>query len=394
MTEPIGNTPGSGNERLAMIQSVTFSGYKALADVTIALADAKPGERLRLTVLVGPNGSGKTSILEGIHDLTQVIAKGPEQVFSGPRNPARLIPAPPKICRLSLLTNSSGFQVLLRRGTEHADRGLNGWTAVTPEGETAWEYVRQSDDGRQKWCHWEEEEDSIIKQELEEVAQSSFLRLEPARLAAPSYCERPIPRIELNGEGLASALADLKLNAADRFQEIMDGLRSVIPTVRDVRFRRAEVHRRGQVYMGDAISFDTASATDIPAEHMSEGTLLLLGVLTAFHSAPDLRVLLMDDIDRGLHPRAQQELIGLIRAFQKSHRSLQVIATSHSPYLLDALEHAEIRLTQLDDQGHVVCRPLSAHPDFDKWKQEMSPGEFWSAVGEGWLTDQAVTQET
>lgn len=31
-------------------------------------------------------------------------------------------------------------------------------------------------------------------------------------------------------------------------------------------------------------------------------------------------------------------------------------------------------------------RPLSDHPDWPRWKAEMSSGEFWSLVGEEWAT--------
>jgi hypothetical protein len=30
---------------------------------------------------------------------------------------------------------------------------------------------------------------------------------------------------------------------------------------------------------------------------------------------------------------------------------------------------------------------LSDHSDFEKWKDEMTPGEFWSTVGEKWVAD-------
>ena len=45
-----------------------------------------------------------------------------------------------------------------------------------------------------------------------------------------------------------------------------------------------------------------------------------------------------------------------------------------------------IRLTTLDDEGRVVCGRLTDHPDFERWKDEMSPGEMWGMWGESWLT--------
>ncbi len=66
---------------------------------------------------------------------------------------------------------------------------------------------------------------------------------------------------------------------------------------------------------------------------------------------------------------------------------MQIVATSHSPYLLDHLAPEEVRLTVLDDQGAVVAGRLDEHPEFEKWKETMAPGEFWSMVGEKWLLE-------
>src|SRR4051812_6355563 len=60
-----------------MITRAKFKNFKALRDVEITFDS-------RLTVLVGPNGSGKTSALQGIHylaKLAQVANSDPEWQF-------------------------------------------------------------------------------------------------------------------------------------------------------------------------------------------------------------------------------------------------------------------------------------------------------------------------
>jgi hypothetical protein len=71
----------------------------------------------------------------------------------------------------------------------------------------------------------------------------------------------------------------------------------------------------------------------------------------------------------------------------EEYSDLQILATSHSPYLLDHLEADEVWLTNLDENGCTVARRLSDHPEHDEWSDEMSPGEFWSYVGESWVTE-------
>src|SRR5436190_18041176 len=50
-----------------MIHRAKFQNFKALRDVEVTFDS-------RLTVLVGPNGSGKTSVLQGMHALSQLAS--------------------------------------------------------------------------------------------------------------------------------------------------------------------------------------------------------------------------------------------------------------------------------------------------------------------------------
>jgi len=77
-------------------------------------------------------------------------------------------------------------------------------------------------------------------------------------------------------------------------------------------------------------------------------------------------------------------LIALLRRLLDADKDLQLIATTHSPYMLDSMDPKEVRMTLLRD-GATVCAGLTEHPDFEKWKDEMAPGEMWSLFGEKWL---------
>src|ERR1700722_13048381 len=59
-----------------MITRAKFENFKALRDVEITFDS-------RLTVLVGPNGSGKTSVLQGIHLFGQFLKHyaGPQRFY-------------------------------------------------------------------------------------------------------------------------------------------------------------------------------------------------------------------------------------------------------------------------------------------------------------------------
>jgi predicted ATPase len=124
---------------------------------------------------------------------------------------------------------------------------------------------------------------------------------------------------------------------------------------------------------------------------VSEGTLLVLGLLAALHSTGLPNLVLLDDLDRGLHPKAQKELISLLRGLMVMNNNLQIVATTHSPYMLDCMGVNEVRMTFLKDDGATVCAALNSHPKYPKWKNEMAPGEMWSMFGEKWVVEKEVS---
>lgn len=71
---------------------------------------------------------------------------------------------------------------------------------------------------------------------------------------------------------------------------------------------------------------------------------------------------------------------------------LQIVATSHSPYLLDHFEAQEVLVTAVHADGSTACAPLTAHPDFNRWKNTTRPGEMWSFLGEDWVVEQPSSE--
>lgn len=132
-----------------------------------------------------------------------------------------------------------------------------------------------------------------------------------------------------------------------------------------------------------------AGAKGVPADQVSEGTLLTVGLMAALYGPDRPRLVLIDDLDRGLHPKAQEQLVQLLRGVLAAVPDLQVAATTHSPYLLNSVQPDEVRVTALEN-GSTVCAPLSQHPKFPTWRAEMWSGEMWSVFGEKWLAERGA----
>jgi len=384
-----------------MIERVSFTNFKSLRKAEIALG--------RFMVIVGPNGSGKTSILDGLHYLAQAAQMPLPSILKGVFGPLNLISRDAQGQMKLMLSGrfqgvDAGIQVVITRD----EAGVSpAWGATV---------VQRWGEDEELTADTSEQSDATtavqaIKMLLKPSAlaralgSARKLRLDVESLAAPSYSDEETPRLGIDGEGLASVLADLAGRSPETLQSIQDAAHQVVPTLERIRTRRAKVARHEQQeiriddkpithtterpYWGQQLVLDFKGAPDIPAPLASEGTLLVIGLLTALWTEPRPRLLLLDDIDKALHPRAQEELVAQLRKVLAMDPELQIIATSHSPYLLDHFKPEEVLVTALRPDGSTACAPLTEHPDFERWKNTTRTGELWSFVGEDWVTKQA-----
>lgn len=371
-----------------MIEKVWFRNLAVLKQVDLDLA--------RFTVLVGPNASGKTSVLRGLDLLGRcALHDRVDNVFSG----------------------RDALGDLVTRGQGSLELGLSG-TWGPPQERLQGRIRVLADLTPQGWSHswkgtWGTRDVEILAGKPNQVqpmlagvlGATRVLRLDPRALARPSYDDRVPPEMSEDGSGLPSVLAELAVTAPDQLASILDALREIVPTVSKLRFRRTQVTRQERVHdpgnvtyrevpaWGHELLVDTRSGQQLPLHLISEGTLLVLGLLTAVLGTSHPNALLLDDLDRGLHPMAQKNLIALLRRLLDKFPALQIVATSHSPYLLDSFAFDEVRLVTPADDGTALIGKLVDHPEFARWQRLMAPGELWTMVGEDWLRGAADREE-
>ncbi|MEX1366541.1 MAG: AAA family ATPase [Nannocystaceae bacterium] len=337
-----------------MIERLQVRGFKSLLDVDVRLGP--------LTVFVGANGSGKTSVLEAIALFRDTL--------SGP-----ILDYPSWVERLRC-----------RQGTNpsisiEVELVYDDWAnrlQLELLGDEGPRLTSGTKDDKQSFA--------ITKTFAQRFA---MFRLDASAMARPTYSEELEPRLAYDGENLAAVLDSLQGTHRERFDEIERRMQSLVPPLRRLRVPRA---KRGNL-VGHQVAFDFEHATDIRADDASEGTLLLLGLLTIIESNPSEQpmTIMLDDLDRALHPKAQRELVGYLHELIRTRPNLQILATTHSPYLVEHLEFEEVRaITQAPD-GTSVIGSLTDHPQAAQWREEMSAGEFWSAVGESWVIDERPT---
>jgi predicted ATPase len=137
-----------------------------------------------------------------------------------------------------------------------------------------------------------------------------------------------------SGDNLAAVLGRLK--GSEAFDDITVDFVSLVPDVVGIEIT---VDERRQEWSFDVV---VDGQGPIPSTVLSDGTLRILGLLTALHDPEHSGVLMIEEIENGLHPSRLAELLRRIRqrvTDPQSHEGplRQVILTSHSPVLVSEL---------------------------------------------------------
>lgn len=346
-----------------MINRFHIQSFKIVRELGISLD--------RLTVLVGPNACGKSSVLQAMYLLCAMKERWPARIFEGPWNLGEL---QTRDAKQSLRLRAEGESFTFEWSANQAGRAKKWSDEEAPE-----LIYTNAKDGKPVYVElWNDHTPiALAVPATRDLPRAELFRFEFDNLALPAVITEA-PTLGASGDGLATVLGQLALEYPNVFQRIKEATRAVIPSIRDIRVRITTVREQGTPMPAHEILFDTRSGGSIPARAMSDGTLRVLALLTAALSHAPPALILLDDLERGVHPRAMVELVRLLQKTLDEVPDLQIVATTHSPDLLDRLDPGQIRLLWLGEDGFTRCVPMSEHPDFDKWRDIMTPGEMWA----------------
>jgi len=77
------------------------------------------------------------------------------------------------------------------------------------------------------------------------------------------------------------------------------------------------------------------TSNEVDARGMSDGTLRYLAIVTALLTRSPGSLLVIEEVDNGLHPSRAQMLVDMLKTLGKD-RDIDVIVTTHNPAILDA----------------------------------------------------------
>jgi hypothetical protein len=190
-----------------------------------------------------------------------------------------------------------------------------------------------------------------------------------------------------NAGNLSAVLAGWRESAPEALARLDEEFRRIVPEFSGLEFRspsdRVQVCAR---LNGDLV----------PADSLSQGTLYLLAVLVlAFHPAPP-SVVCLEEADRGVHPRMLREIRDALYRlsypgdFGEQRPPVQVVTTTHSPYLLDLFKDHPEEVILANKHGRAATfERLCDRADLRELLGEASLGDLWYSGILGGTPDEA-----
>ncbi len=378
----------SDTNRISGFKEISVKGFRRLCDVKLEL---RP-----LTVLIGANGTGKTSLL----DVFSLLASSAQGSLNKAISDFAGLPT------LITYDRAEDLSLGLSMGV-HGHEPLNYLLRLKPQGasyvideeilsqqryyqpppfmhiESRGSDVRyfEVEQGRLVRPTWEHNplETSLSQvpkmfQEPEDLrrnlASSTFYHVlnveprSPVRLPQPM---RPASLPGKDGEDLVSCLFYLREADRDRFEAIEDSLRAAFPAFERLDFPPVAAGTLAMTWRDKNLS------KPLYMHQLSEGILRFLWLATLLGSPGLTAVTLLDEPEVSLHPELLSLLAGLLR--EAANRTQLVVAT-HSDRLVRFLKPAEVVVIDSLEDG-MAQFTWADRMDLDAWLTEYTLDEIW-----------------
>ncbi len=381
-----------------MLERVHIENYKCLRDVTVDLG--------QLTILIGPNDSGKSSFLDVLRTLGRVANESLPGIFAGDKSLANLIWRRQGKQKIIWEVNgeTAGDDFVY-----HVELAADGGAPIESldfQGKNIFD-TKAVEDQREPAIDFGpfgiplRPETTVLSyarsnanlasaDQVRSLARVSSalestveFRFDPGMMSRPSV-PRPDESLQPSGQNLAAFL-DTLLTGSDRsaFAALEQDLHAAIPSVTGISFSAGQ-DPPGSKCLRFVLAGHGPEPVTIPASQASTGALLLTAFLALSRSkTPDL--LLIEEPENGLHPSRLQLVVDVLRKMTTGElggRKRQIILTTHNPLLLNFARPEEVRVFFTDSEKGTQIKNMADIPDADRLLKEFALGELWYLLGE------------
>ncbi|MBI4850682.1 MAG: AAA family ATPase [Acidobacteria bacterium] len=328
-----------------MIESIEFKNYKALQNTTLPLSP--------FTLIVGANGSGKTTALKAISSATnqQKINYSTTCSFGHEKDNEIKV-------KINLFNKCGLITTWKNEGVPNQEFNLGKQESLS-----------------------QVKKDEVLKllrfEFFSRIARAKIYSFDANVIAGAVQLNRNIELLE-NASNLAVVLDQLRDEDPDKFELLNEEVNRLLPEYDRILFDTPGSGMRSFLLR------TTKGKYKIQAYELSTGTLFALAILTLVYMPNHPPLIYIEEPDHGIHPRLLRDLqdalyrLAYPESVGETREPIQIICTTHSPYFLDLFrDHTkEVVIASKIDQN-VTFERLSERFDIDDILQESSLSEVW-----------------
>jgi len=398
---------------MAHIEALHIKNYRSLKNVNLG-ATSFDAERRgmrsqqplpKLITIVGPNGCGKSTfmdVFEFIHDcLAFSVEQACEKPHRGSFERVRTrgqqghigfeivyrIDATPTTYLLEIDNDQSGKPVVVQESLVENDPNEQAG-AVVFQLDNRKGYVLPVQTGDEA-CY------APIQVKLDDPGRLGIsilgnLAERPSIVAFRKFLEswylcylvpdlaRGLPRasaqkhLNRRGDNLANYMLFMQRQYPERFQAVLREITTKIPGIEKITVKQTEDGRL-------LLQFNDRGYIDpFYAQEVSDGTLKLFAYLLLLQDPEPPAFIGIEEPENGLHHQLLEPLAAEIKEVTQRPNGPQIVLTTHSPYLIDALQPKDVWIMEKDEHGFSSIQCAAEIPTINELHAEGLPlGSLW-----------------
>ena len=203
----------------------------------------------------------------------------------------------------------------------------------------------------------------VVREAISAIAGYSKFNFDKVRQPADA---NDVKRLISTGENLTHLLSNLNNNYTFQYEKIRECLSDINPNFTGI----------GYNVFGSRLYLSLREKNlshAIDALHMSDGTLKYLLLLSIFHNPQRGTLVFIDEPESCLHPDMIRSVAKMMKMAAKTS---QIIVATHSALLLNAFELDDILVFEKNDKNETQIIRYS-EDDFGDREDELLPGQLW-----------------